>query len=89
MSYWFWVLPVNQRWLSERARDAMLSGEIAPAKRPDMDNIIKILDALNGIAWIDDAQVVSILARKLYAETPGLDIVIRPYRTPEAQAVAA
>lgn len=74
---------------SRRATAAMLSGETPPAMKPDLDNIVKVLDALNGIVWRDDAQVVSIFARKLYAETPGLDIVIRPYRAPEALAVAA
>lgn len=74
---------------SRKDRLAMLSGEQTP-RSIDLDNILKAAcDALNGIAWIDDAQVVSIFARKFYAETPGLDIVIRPYRAPEAQAVAA
>ena len=72
-----------------RARAAMLAGELPPAKKPDLDNIIKVLDALNGIAWGDDAQVVSVFARKYYAETPGLDIVIRPYRPAQADELAA
>lgn len=67
---------------SLRARAAMLSGEAPPAKKPDLDNLVKVLDALNGIVWRDDAQVVSIFARKVYAEAPGLDVVIRPYAAP-------
>lgn len=75
---------------SRSARVAMLSGETAPAKRPDVDNLGKAaLDGMNGIAFADDAQVVSLFVRKLYAETPGLDIVIRPYRPAEIAAVAA
>lgn len=74
---------------SRKARTAMLNAEAPPTKKPDLDNIIKCLDALNGIAWRDDAQIVSILARKTYAETPGLDVVIRAYAAPQAQAVAA
>lgn len=36
-----------------------------PAKRGDLDNTLKvILDALRGIAYGDDAQVVEILARR-------------------------
>lgn len=72
--------------IARRTRNAMLTGDIAPAKKPDLDNIVKILDALNGIAWIDDAQVVSVFARKLYAETPGLDVVIRPYASEQRAA---
>ena len=34
--------------------------------KPDIDNVAKIvLDALNGVAWEDDAQVVSLTASKL------------------------
>lgn len=36
------------------------------AKKPDVDNLIKtVLDALNGVVWKDDNQVVSIKARKI------------------------
>jgi Holliday junction resolvase RusA-like endonuclease len=71
-----------------KARAAMLSGEAPPTKKPDADNIGKVVDALNGLVWRDDAQIVSLFVRKVYAETPGLDIVIRPYVN-EAEQVAA
>jgi len=49
--------------------------------RPDWDNIGKVVcDALNGIAWRDDAQVVSGRVKKKYADPEGLcglRIVIR------------
>ena len=35
-----------------------------PTTKPDLDNIIKLLDALNGIAYDDDKQIVEIIARK-------------------------
>ena len=36
--------------------------------RPDIDNGIKLLlDALNGLAWEDDGQVVKITAEKYYS----------------------
>lgn len=39
-----------------------------PAVRPDLDNYLKaIKDAANGLLWFDDAQVVKVEARKLYA----------------------
>ena len=38
--------------------------------RPDLDNLIKgVMDALNGILWLDDAQVVRIHAGKEYGDT--------------------
>ncbi len=36
--------------------------------RPDLDNVIKaVLDALNGVLWRDDAQVVQIMAEGWFA----------------------
>lgn len=36
-------------------------------KKPDIDNILKaVLDALNGVAYVDDGQVVKIKANKEY-----------------------
>ena len=53
----------------------MLSGKIRPTKKPDCDNIAKIiLDALNGIAYHDDSQVVCIIVNKYYGETNRVEI---------------
>jgi len=57
----------------------MLSGQHPPAKKPDLDNIVKVLDALNGLVWRDDAQVVKLSASKIYAERPWLRIHIRAW----------
>lgn len=46
-------------------------------KRPDLDKLVRsALDSLTGIMWKDDAQVVEIVASKLYAEQTGVDITI-------------
>ena len=38
-------------------------------KRPDLDNLIKlVIDAANGIIFIDDAQIFEIVANKWYCE---------------------
>lgn len=43
-----------------------------PAKKPDIDNILKaVLDALNGVAYGDDRQVVMTICRKWYSQTTG------------------
>lgn len=48
---------------------------IGKPTRPDLDNLLKsFCDALNGIAWKDDAQIVEILRmRKIYGP-PKIDI---------------
>lgn len=53
---------------SKANREKMLNGEIAPTVKPDIDNICKaILDALNGVAYADDTQVVKLHASKCYS----------------------
>jgi len=45
--------------------------------KPDIDNLIKsVLDGLNGVAFIDDAQVACIQAIKQYASFTGVKIEI-------------
>lgn len=46
-----------------------------PVKKPDLDNIAKIiLDALNHVAWLDDKQVVCMVLTKKYAEVPCVSV---------------
>lgn len=51
----------------KKKREACLCGGIRPDKKPDADNILKaVLDALNGVAYEDDRQVVEVLCIKKY-----------------------
>lgn len=55
----------------------MLAGIIMPTKRPDIDNILKVvLDALNGVAYYDDSQVVRVVGTKEYNKEPFLQITV-------------
>ena len=46
---------------NKEQRQKALNGEILPTKKPDSDNIIKIiLDALNDTAYFDDSQICGI-----------------------------
>jgi Holliday junction resolvase RusA-like endonuclease len=57
--------------------EPMLRGQIRPCKKPDCDNIAKIiLDALNGIAYKDDTQVISLNVVKHYGEQAKVDVII-------------
>lgn len=47
--------------------EACLEGQISPTKKPDIDNIVKIiLDALNKLAFIDDTQITKLNVEKKY-----------------------
>lgn len=62
---------------SKKKRAAMLAGEIRPTKKPDMDNVVKVIaDALNQIAYRDDTQIVDCQCRKFYSENPRVEVRI-------------
>ena len=64
--------------ISKKKRADMLERKIWPAKKPDSDNIAKVvLDALNGIAYHDDTQVISLTVTKAYSEEAHLSITLR------------
>ena len=67
---------------SKRKRQAMLEKKIRPTKKPDWDNVGKVIcDSLNGIAYRDDAQVVDSMVRKFYGEDPKVVVTIEEIKT--------
>lgn len=63
--------------ISKKKRQAMLDHKVRPTKKPDFDNIGKVIcDSLNGIAYRDDAQIVDAQVRKFYSDTPRVVVVI-------------
>jgi Holliday junction resolvase RusA-like endonuclease len=55
----------------------MVGGRIRPTKRPDVSNVIKIIeDALNGLAYRDDSQIVRVVGEKYYSDSPRVEVEI-------------
>lgn len=71
---------------SNKEKQRKQKGELRPTKKPDWDNVGKIIaDSLNGIAYHDDSQIVDAMFRKFYSDRPRVEVLIReakPY-TPE------
>lgn len=66
-----------QSW-SKKKQALAVAHQIYPTSKPDTDNVIKgIFDALNGIVWFDDKQVVDLYVAKRYSETPRAIVNIR------------
>ena len=64
--------------VSKKKHELMVGKVIRPTKKPDADNICKsVLDALNGIAYHDDAAVVDVQIRKFYSENPRVEVILR------------
>jgi Holliday junction resolvase RusA-like endonuclease len=59
-----------------------LRGGCYPTGRPDIDNTLKLLlDACNGIVWLDDAQVVEVAVSKLWASRGRLHVMVDAVET--------
>ena len=55
---------------SKIKKQRAIAGEIRPIIKPDCDNISKnLLDALNGVVYPDDKQIVELTVKKFYSET--------------------
>lgn len=72
------VFAIPKSWHGNQ-RAAAIRGEIRPTVKPDADNILKaIKDALNGIAYRDDAQIVSVNVSKVYGAEPFVVATVKP-----------
>jgi len=62
---------------SKKRTEACLSGLEKPCKKPDIDNIAKTyLDAMNGVIFKDDTQVIDLHVKKVYSAAPGVDVMV-------------
>lgn len=62
---------------SKKKKIQMLDNQVLPMIKPDTDNIAKgILDSLNGIAYVDDKQVVQLEVNKFYSTLPSVEVTI-------------
>lgn len=81
-----WSGPVALEWtwyrlppasMSRRRRLLALADKIQPTKRPDLDNIAKVVqDALTGIVYVDDAQICTTTMTKCYGDVPRLEVCV-------------
>lgn len=70
-------MQIPESW-TKKKRLAASIGTVRATKKPDADNVLKgIKDAMNGIVWADDAQVVLLTVRKLYHAEPAVIVAVR------------
>ena len=74
-------LGVPPSWPKKKQASA-LDGGLRPTGKPDLDNVAKLLaDALNGILWRDDSQIVALQVEKHYGAAPSTAIAVRQITT--------
>lgn len=70
---------VPKSWPASRREAALLGHDSEWPGKPDIDNVVKaIMDALTGVAWADDAQVVRLDASKRYGLEDCVEITVGP-----------
>ena len=67
---------------SKKKRSEAITKQLRPTKKPDADNILKIIcDSLNGVAYKDDKQIVWAFIQKHYGAQPKVVVTINKYNT--------
>lgn len=73
---------ITKSWPKKKKEQA-LNGEIFPitSNIGDVDNLVKAIeDAMNGIAYVDDGQIVKVESEKVYAEENQIIIILEEYK---------
>ena len=72
--YAFFSVPKSK---SKKFKEAALKGILFPTKKPDCSNIVKgIEDALNGLAYKDDAYICDLQVKKYYSDVPRVEVEV-------------
>lgn len=73
---------------TKKQRADIENGLLYPTKKPDADNIAKVVcDALNDVAYKDDTQIIDLHILKFYAkDRPKVIVEIKRYEQNEQQA---
>jgi Holliday junction resolvase RusA-like endonuclease len=77
VAIFIWISHAIPASYSKKRKEACLNGLDWP-KKPDLDNVAKVyLDAMNGIVYKDDVQVVKLRVSKRYDTDSGVDVLVR------------
>jgi Holliday junction resolvase RusA-like endonuclease len=71
-------MPIMKSWTTREKIDAR-NGAAVPVGKPDADNFLKLMDALTGLVFVDDAQVVDARCIKRFSETPALRVEVKEF----------
>lgn len=68
---------MDGKYVNKSMKEKMISGEIRPTKKKDVDNLIKtVADGANGVIYEDDSQIVEMTASKYWSYEPRTEIFI-------------
>lgn len=73
------LFAVPDSYSAKRRRDC-LAGIERPTKKPDFDNVAKMVDAFKGVVWTDDVLIVDGRVVKAYALKPAFEMELYALR---------
>jgi Holliday junction resolvase RusA-like endonuclease len=75
--YLYIRVPIPKSCTKKRL-EAIQNGLEKPIKKPDASNVLKsVEDAMNGVVYKDDSQIVNIHVSKVYSSVSGVDVCIK------------
>ena len=86
LTFWF-ERPKSHFGTGKNANKVKVSAPVEHTKKPDIDNLQKILfDALNGVFWSDDSIITQVNAKKLWSASAGhIRIAIKEVDSDDSQ----
>ncbi len=73
----YFKIPKN---MTKKDKELISKGLLSPVKKPDIDNIVKIiLDAMNKMAFKDDNQITKLETEKIYSDEEKVYVRIEEY----------
>jgi Holliday junction resolvase RusA-like endonuclease len=77
--YLYIRVPIPKSY-SKKKVEACLNGLEQPMKKPDSSNVLKsVEDAMNGVVYVDDCQIINHHITRVYSTQSGVDICIKEY----------
>ena len=62
---------------TRQQRKLIDEGNLYPTSKPDIDNVVKLLcDAMNGIVYADDKQIVDLYVSKIYEDSASTTVMV-------------
>lgn len=72
----FAYMGIAKSWAKKR-QELARNGRDRPTKKPDLSNIVKAIeDGMNGVAYLDDSQIVASASFKYWSDRPRVEIHI-------------
>ena len=77
--YLYIRVPISKSFSKKKVQDC-LNGSEQPMKKPDSSNVLKsVEDAMNGVVYIDDCQIINHHITRVYSTLAGVDICVKEY----------